>query len=114
MHVTNCMFVWNIVSGSYKILESTFEPRLHSVKQGNMVVQGIVLEKLPAVNCKRVRDMSHRSGKSVQYLRDPDNYIQISLDKHEFDSGTETRRVNPLRKLSYRTCKTVERTRNFV
>lgn len=61
-HMTACMFVWNIVSEAYRVVGPGAGLRPCPRGEPDPTVTCDLLQK-PHLNCRRVRNMTHRSGK---------------------------------------------------
>lgn len=77
LYLANCVFLWNIVTDSFELIESAEHVRLEPVESFKKLPQ----MEVPKVNCRKVHVMTfRRHHNSKLTLRDYDNYYEIYID----------------------------------
>lgn len=77
LYLANCVFLWNIMTDSFELLESSEHVRLQPVESFKKLPQ----IEVPKVNCKKVLVMNYRRHHNSKLtLRDYNNYYEIYMD----------------------------------
>lgn len=77
LYMANCIFLWNIVTDSFELIESSEHARLEPVETFKKLPQ----IEVPKINCKKVLVMSYRRHHNSKLkLRDYNNCYEIFMD----------------------------------
>lgn len=77
LYLANCVFLWNIVTDQFQLIESSEHAKLEPVESFKELPQ----IEVPKINCKKVFVMSYRRHhKTKLKLRDYNNCYEIYMD----------------------------------
>lgn len=77
LYLATCIFLWNIVTDQFELLETSEHVKLEPVESFRKLPQ----IEVPKINCKKVLVMSYRRHHNSKLkLRDYNNYYEIYMD----------------------------------